>query len=84
MEENTAPPSTLAPLHAFLAGAGTDSRGRSIEWVLALSDDELESIHDYIQWLFPLQTRSGAQPLAPVLTPGAGKVRETAAAIFRP
>jgi Opioid growth factor receptor (OGFr) conserved region len=68
MEENTAPPSTLAPLHAFLAGAGTDSRGRSFEMVLALSDDELESIHDYIQWLFPLQTRSGAQPFAPVLT----------------
>ncbi len=68
MEENTASPSTLAPLHAFLAGAGVDSQGRSIEMVLALSDDELESIHDYIQWLFPLQTRSSAQPLAPVLT----------------
>jgi hypothetical protein len=28
----------------------------------------LESIHDYIQWLFPLATRSNAQPGAPVLT----------------
>jgi Opioid growth factor receptor (OGFr) conserved region len=68
MDKNTPPPSPPAPLHAYLAGAGVDSRGRSIEMVLALPDNELESIHDYIQWLFPLQTRSGAQPLAPVLT----------------
>ena len=51
MDENTAPTCPAAPLHAFLAGAGVDSRGRSIEMVLALSDAELESIHDYIQWL---------------------------------
>jgi len=56
------------PLHAYLAGAGRDGRGRSIEDVLAFSDRELESIHDYVQWLFPLPTRSGAQPGAPVLT----------------
>jgi hypothetical protein len=37
--------------------------------VLAFSDERLEEVHDYIQWLFPLQTRSGAQPGAPVLTP---------------
>lgn len=36
--------------------------------VLGLSDERLEEVHDYIQWLFPLQTRSGAQPGAPVLT----------------
>lgn len=56
------------PLHAFLSGTGTDSRGRSAAQVLAFSDDELERIHDYIQWLFPLPTRSAAQPGAPVLT----------------
>lgn len=56
-------------LHAFLAGSGPDGRGRSIEDVLALDDDALERVHDYIQWLFPLTTRSGAQPNAPVLGP---------------
>jgi hypothetical protein len=36
--------------------------------VLGFSDDELEAVHDYIQWLFPLPTRSAAQPHSPVLT----------------
>ena len=56
------------PLHAFLAGAGADSRGRLVTDVLDFSDERLEAVHDYIQWLFPLETRSGAQPGAPVLT----------------
>jgi hypothetical protein len=59
------------PLHAFLAGIGTDGRGRRIEEILAYPDDALEVVHDYIQWLFPLPTRSMAQPDAPVLTPEA-------------
>jgi hypothetical protein len=58
----------LGPLHAYLANAGTDDRRRGIEDVLALPDEALERIHDYIQWLFPLPTRSMAQPGAPVLT----------------
>jgi len=56
------------PLHAYLANAGTDGRNRSVEDVLAFSDEALERVHDYIQWLFPLPTRSSAQPDAPVLT----------------
>jgi hypothetical protein len=59
---------STGPLHAYLAGAGRDGRGRLIADVLALSDERLEAIHDYIQWLFPLPTRSGAQPDAPTLT----------------
>jgi len=62
------PSSTSGPLHAFLAGTGRDSRGRLVADVLGFSDEQLEDIHDYIQWLFPLATRSGAQPDAPVLT----------------
>ena len=58
-----------SPLHAYLAGEGSDGRGHTIEDVLALPDEALERIHDYIQWLFPLPTRSMAQPGAPVLTP---------------
>ena len=61
-------PQGTSPLHAFLAGRGEDGRGRTLEEVLALSDDELERVHDYVQWLFPLPTRSMAQPGAPVLT----------------
>lgn len=37
--------------------------------MLAFDDDRLERTHDFIQWLFPLPERSGAQPDAPVLTP---------------
>ncbi|MBM6596315.1 opioid growth factor receptor-related protein [Microvirga pudoricolor] len=56
------------PLHAFLSGTGTDGRGRLVGDVLAFDDHRLEAVHDYIQWLFPLRTRSMAQPGAPVLT----------------
>ena len=61
--------STAGPLHAFLASVGRDSRGRLSADVLGFSDRELEAVHDYIQWLFPLPTRSAAQPHSPVLTP---------------
>jgi hypothetical protein len=60
---------TAGPLHAFLAGVGRDGRRRSSADVLGFSDQELEAVHDYIQWLFPLPTRSAAQPHSPVLTP---------------
>ncbi|MCB8822938.1 opioid growth factor receptor-related protein [Microvirga rosea] len=36
--------------------------------VLNLSDEQLEEVHDYIQWLFPLPSRSAAEPHAPTLT----------------
>src|SRR4051794_27299067 len=58
---------TAGPLHAYLAGTGRDGRGRLAADVLAFSDDGLEAVHDYIQWLFPLPTRSAAQPHSPVL-----------------
>ncbi len=59
---------TTGPLHAYLSGAGLDSSGRSVQEVLRFSNRQLEDIHDYIQWLFPLPTRSAAQPSAPILT----------------
>jgi hypothetical protein len=59
---------TAGPLHAFLAGVGRDGRGRLVADVIGFSDDEMEAVHDYIQWLFPLRTRSAAQPHSPVLT----------------
>lgn len=54
-------------LLAFYAGAGTDDRGRSIDDILAFSLDRMETTHDYIQWLFPLDERSGVNPGAPLV-----------------
>ena len=53
---------------AFLTADGRDGAGRTIEEVLAFSDDRLERHHDFIQWLFPLTEPSAAVPGSPVLT----------------
>ncbi len=55
------------PIVAFYSGKGTDHKGRRLETVLAFSDDELEGIHDYVQWLFPLEESSSANPSAPLV-----------------
>jgi len=62
------PRDAAGPLHAFLAATGRDSRGRTVGDVLAFSNQQLEGIHNFIQWLFPLKTKSAAQPDAPTLT----------------
>ena len=54
-------------LVAFYRGSGTDDRGRTIDHVLAFSLDRMEAVHDYIQWLFPLDVRSGVNPDAPLV-----------------
>lgn len=56
-----------AELLRFYRGEGRDHAGRSFDEVLALDLDALESTHDYVQWLFPLATRSAFVPGAPVL-----------------
>jgi Opioid growth factor receptor (OGFr) conserved region len=55
-------------LRAFLNGTGSDSRGRTLSYVLALDDTEIEATHDFIQWLFPLPVASAAQPNSPILS----------------
>jgi len=45
-----------------------DDRGRTLDEVRAQNAIELERVHDYIQWLFPLPEPSGANPAAPILT----------------
>ena len=51
----------------FYSGRATDFAGRLIDDIWAMSLDELEYNHDYIQWLFPLRERSAVQPRVPVL-----------------
>lgn len=55
------------PLIAFYRDGMRDDRGRTLAEILDWDDDRLEAHHDFIQWLFPLPERSGANPLAPVL-----------------
>lgn len=57
----------MHPLIAFYSGAGTDHRGRTLSGILAFSNTELESCHDYIQWLFPLRDPSPYNPEAPTI-----------------
>lgn len=54
----------------FLRGTGRDDRGRRLAEIWALDDEQLEQRHDFIQWLFPLDTPSAAVPGSPVLAPG--------------
>jgi hypothetical protein len=58
----------MSKITSFLAGTGTDHRGRKLRDILEFQDDALEATHDYIQWLFPLPERSTFNASAPVLT----------------
>lgn len=59
---------------SFYSG-GTDDRGRTLDRILGWSDERLEGVHDYIQWMFPTVARSGVNPSAPL-------VREATRAAF--
>jgi hypothetical protein len=52
----------------FYRGEGQDTAGRSLATLLAWDDEQLEYVHDYIQWLFPLPERSAFNPAAPLLS----------------
>jgi hypothetical protein len=53
-------------LRRFFAGR-VDDDGRTFDEIRGWDDARLEMVHDYIQWIFPLPERSGANPWAPVL-----------------
>jgi hypothetical protein len=55
-------------LIAFYRGLGPDNSGRYLRDVQQQSLQDLEAIHNYIQWLFPLPEPSAAVPDSPVLT----------------
>ena len=52
---------------AFYSG-GLDTEGRTLEHLWSWSDDRLEAVHDYIQWMFPTVQASGVNPFAPLVT----------------
>ena len=52
---------------AFYEGSAPDDRGRFLSDIIAFDDERIESVHDFIQWLFPMPERSGANPSAPIL-----------------
>jgi hypothetical protein len=52
---------------SFYLGTAPDAGGRIIGDVLAWDQARLESVHDYIQWLFPLPEASRFNPAAPRL-----------------
>ena len=51
----------------FYSGKARDTSGRSLKEIEAWDYHELESVHNYIQWLFPLPEPSRFNPHAPVL-----------------
>jgi hypothetical protein len=52
----------------FYSDTEPDHRGRYLHEIQEWPDAQLEAVHDYIQWLFPLPERSGFNVAAPVLT----------------
>lgn len=51
----------------FYCGAAPDHRGRFLHQIQQWPDQDLEAVHDFIQWLFPLQEPSPVNPFAPTL-----------------
>ena len=57
----------MSKLTDFYFGQGRGA-GRLFEDIMAFTDEEMESTHDYIQWIFPVPEPSKWQPQSPVLT----------------
>ena len=60
-------PDNPFPLIRFYLGQAPDHAGRWFEDILRWDNHRLEVTHDYIQWLFPLPTRSAFAGNAPLL-----------------
>ena len=58
----------MSALLEFYRGAGVDARGRTLAELWAYSDGEMEAVHDFIQWMFPLREPSRFNPDAPLVS----------------
>ena len=58
----------MSRLVDFYRGENTDARGRFLKDIWDWNDNELEQVHDFIQWLFPLPEPSQFNSNAPLLT----------------
>ena len=58
----------MSRLVDFYRGQATDARRRRLEDIRTWDDEQLEVVHDFIQWLFPLSDASAFNPDAPILT----------------
>jgi len=54
-------------LVSFYLGEGRDRAGRKIQEIWAWDFEQLESVHDFIQWLFPLREKSAFNSNAPTV-----------------
>lgn len=61
-------PDNPSPLLRFYLGQASDHAGRWFDAILRWDNPRLEATHDYIQWLFPLPTRSAFDDHAPLLS----------------
>ncbi len=52
----------------FLSGEQQDIHNRYLEDIWKMSDEEIENVHNFIQWIFPLNERSRAVSNSPILT----------------
>ena len=52
----------------FYFGNGTDQSKRTIHDIWNFSNNQLEKVHNYIQWIFPTSKKSDYNTHAPVLT----------------
>jgi hypothetical protein len=57
----------MSHLIEFYRGLAPDAQGRMLADLWAFSDDEMEAVHDFIQWMFPLREPSRFNPDAPLL-----------------
>ena len=52
---------------AFLEGTYPDYNQRYLSDIMAYNDEQMEKVHDYIQWVFPLDIASNSVHHAPAL-----------------
>lgn len=59
---------TISPIIDFYAGTGTATNNRTLATIHEWDYQQLEAVHDFIQFLFPLNERSEVIIDAPVLS----------------